>query len=335
MPEILTKKFDDDSVYKGEWRDGKMHGEGTLTFSEGAIYEGNFVDGALDGVGKLLLPNDTTILGVFKKNVFIPDTRKVAKPDRKIIIIENSLSITGDISPAIANSYGINEDQIKRVDEETEIPSIEECVCERGDDLGSQVLVAIHDHGDVDGNFGSQDFIKTKLTELFFAIKDYNQLEINEKKVKRVKLNLLTCYGDACITNSLLGIIKTFTDAGIEVRTSAIKGDAQSSAIIGNGKNYAEGYGNETVIIERLFTSSKSEARKFKSEKREKYHNIEIRKVTSKETPLLTFCASGEKHYKDLTSFLKDEYDEPSAKLKAAAAGLVHSSIDAKRPRNA
>jgi len=139
-------------------------------------------------------------------------------------------------------------------------------------------VVTINDHGDDEGNFVNQDFIKEKLAELSAKIRVYNQLEANEEKVKRVKLNLKTCYGDACITTSLLEIIRTFTDDGIEVRTSAIKGDSTSSSIVGNGKNYADADDTKTVIVERLFTSSKPDAENLRARRRQ---NIKIFKNPS------------------------------------------------------
>jgi len=306
-----TFTFPNLAKYEGDFADGQMHGRGTFTFRNRSIYKGDFVDGKRHGRGTFTFRSGVSVSGVFEKDTFIPDARKAVKPDHKIIKIEIRKGYVPDTTPAIANSYGINEDQIKIVNEETPIPSIEECVCERKDGLRSQVLVAINEHGGVNGNFGNQDFIIGKLTELSAAIKAYNESKTDKKKVKRVKLNLSTCHGDACITTSLLEIIKTFTDAGIEVRTSAIKGGSKSSSIIGNGKNYAAD-GNETVIVERLFTPSKPEAEKFASEKMEKYQAVEII-----EMPNSIFCASGEKHYKDLAALLQDNYDKPSAAVKA------------------
>jgi len=311
--------------YEGQFEDNKKHGKGTFTFPSGAKYEGDFKEGKRHGQGTFLFQSGASVSGAFKQNVFIPNTRKEAKGDHKIIKIAIKEGVLPDLNPAIANSYGINEDQIKIVNEETPIPSIEECVCERKDGLGSQVLVAINEHGGVNGNFGNQDCIIRKLNELFTKIKDYNQSKTDEEKVKRVKLSLAMCNGDTCITISLLEIIKTFTDAGIEVRTSAIKGGSKSSSTIGNGKNYAEVEGNETVIVERLFTSSKPEAKKFESEKMEKYQAVEII-----EMPNSIFCASGEKHYRDLAALLQDEYDKPSAEVKGAAAADLACQVDAK-----
>ncbi len=295
--------------YEGEWKDGKQCGQGIFTSSNGNKYEGEWKDGKQCGQGILTFSNGASVSGAFNSAVFIPGAREKGKSTHQILIFETKkdLSEFSDMTLAIANPYGIGEDQIKRVDEATSIPPIKECICERKDGFGFQLVAAIIGHGSPDGKFVNPDFIKGKLGELLDQIKTYNTSDPDEKKVKRVKLNFSVCYGDACIMNSLLELIKTFTDAGIEVRTSAIKGDSVSSAIIGNGKNYAEVYGNETVIVERLFTSSKLEAEKFMSEKGEKYQEL----VLSTENGEI-FCASGEKHYKNLEDLLRDEYVKPS-----------------------
>ena len=43
--------------YEGDYKDGKWHGRGTLTFSNGDRYEGRFVDGAIRGKGMLFMAN--------------------------------------------------------------------------------------------------------------------------------------------------------------------------------------------------------------------------------------------------------------------------------------
>ncbi|TMW59930.1 hypothetical protein Poli38472_004999 [Pythium oligandrum] len=40
------------AVYEGQWRDGRMHGEGKYTRIDGGFYEGTWVDGLAHGIGK-------------------------------------------------------------------------------------------------------------------------------------------------------------------------------------------------------------------------------------------------------------------------------------------
>jgi len=54
---ILRYKFSSnsptypDAVYKGEWKDAKMHGKGVLNFANGNIYDGYWVEGVQEGEG--------------------------------------------------------------------------------------------------------------------------------------------------------------------------------------------------------------------------------------------------------------------------------------------
>ena len=40
--------------YHGELKDGRMHGQGVLTFANGIVYEGPFVDGKREGMGRMV-----------------------------------------------------------------------------------------------------------------------------------------------------------------------------------------------------------------------------------------------------------------------------------------
>lgn len=35
-------KFNDNSMYSGEWKDNKKHGKGKFSYSNGDVYEGHF-----------------------------------------------------------------------------------------------------------------------------------------------------------------------------------------------------------------------------------------------------------------------------------------------------
>eukprot|EP01119_Soliformovum_irregulare_P010256 TRINITY_DN2512_c0_g3_i5.p1 TRINITY_DN2512_c0_g3~~TRINITY_DN2512_c0_g3_i5.p1 ORF type:complete len:863 (+),score=271.43 TRINITY_DN2512_c0_g3_i5:25-2613(+) len=45
--------FPNNNIYDGEWKNGRMEGYGVMTYNTGEIYEGNWVDGTPDGEGKL------------------------------------------------------------------------------------------------------------------------------------------------------------------------------------------------------------------------------------------------------------------------------------------
>ncbi len=49
--------WSDGRVYEGMWKDNKMHGKGTFTFSSGKIYVGEFVDDRREGFGKMTWPD--------------------------------------------------------------------------------------------------------------------------------------------------------------------------------------------------------------------------------------------------------------------------------------
>ena len=53
-------------VYVGEKKDGKRHGQGTLTFSDGTKYEEEWKDGKEHGQGTLTKPNGDKYVGEFK-----------------------------------------------------------------------------------------------------------------------------------------------------------------------------------------------------------------------------------------------------------------------------
>ena len=56
----------DKGIYVGEKKDGKRHGQGTLTFSDGSKYKGEFKEGERTGQGTLTKPNGDKYLGEWK-----------------------------------------------------------------------------------------------------------------------------------------------------------------------------------------------------------------------------------------------------------------------------
>ena len=60
-----TREYGDD-FYKGEFKDGLEHGQGTYTWDNGGVYQGNWVNGKRTGQGKYTHPNGDVYEGQFK-----------------------------------------------------------------------------------------------------------------------------------------------------------------------------------------------------------------------------------------------------------------------------
>ena len=55
-----------DKKYSGEWKDGKRHGQGTLTSPDGAKYVGEWKDGKFHGQGTATYASGSKYVGEFK-----------------------------------------------------------------------------------------------------------------------------------------------------------------------------------------------------------------------------------------------------------------------------
>ena len=64
---IGTATFED-SVYVGEWKNGKSHGQGTETFANGNKYVGDYKDDKRRGQGTYTLPDGAKYVGEWKDN---------------------------------------------------------------------------------------------------------------------------------------------------------------------------------------------------------------------------------------------------------------------------
>lgn len=62
-----TKEYSD-GTYKGNFRNGKMHGQGTMIFNNGNKYVGNFVEGHMCGKGTFTYSNGDKYTGEFKED---------------------------------------------------------------------------------------------------------------------------------------------------------------------------------------------------------------------------------------------------------------------------
>jgi hypothetical protein len=65
-----TRTFSDKSIYTGQWKLGKEHGEGTLTYSDGERYVGGFRNGLHHGEGTITHANGKTLKGIWENDKF-------------------------------------------------------------------------------------------------------------------------------------------------------------------------------------------------------------------------------------------------------------------------
>ena len=56
-----NKTWADGTVYDGEWKDGKIHGQGKKTWADGTVYDGEWKDGNYHGQGKMTWATDGTV----------------------------------------------------------------------------------------------------------------------------------------------------------------------------------------------------------------------------------------------------------------------------------
>lgn len=63
-----TRSFPNGSVYSGDFKDGKRHGQGRQQWADGAVYEGAWVDDKIHGQGQLTHGNGDVFAGNFVNN---------------------------------------------------------------------------------------------------------------------------------------------------------------------------------------------------------------------------------------------------------------------------
>ena len=56
--------------YEGEWKEGRMHGKGTLVNPDGSIYTGEFVNDSKVGYGEFLYADGKKYVGKWNNNQF-------------------------------------------------------------------------------------------------------------------------------------------------------------------------------------------------------------------------------------------------------------------------
>ncbi|MFO8191278.1 MAG: hypothetical protein R6U08_00645 [Bacillota bacterium] len=64
--EKKTHTFKDRSVYEGEWRNGRRHGQGTWSRPDGCLFTGEWADDKPNGLGILILPGGKKYIGEWK-----------------------------------------------------------------------------------------------------------------------------------------------------------------------------------------------------------------------------------------------------------------------------
>jgi len=63
-----TYVWENGSKYKGEWRNGEMHGLGTLTWTTGGVYKGEWKDGVRFGAGAYYYADGNIYIGGWNDN---------------------------------------------------------------------------------------------------------------------------------------------------------------------------------------------------------------------------------------------------------------------------
>ena len=53
-------------IYKGEFKESKWHGKGTLTFPDGATYEGEWLNNKMNGQGTFTWTDGKVKKGIWK-----------------------------------------------------------------------------------------------------------------------------------------------------------------------------------------------------------------------------------------------------------------------------
>ena len=69
-------KYKDGSVYKGQWKKGKKHGNGTFQLEGGGIYDGDFIDGVACGYGLFTDSKGNKYEGQWKDDLYHGDGKE-------------------------------------------------------------------------------------------------------------------------------------------------------------------------------------------------------------------------------------------------------------------
>ena len=80
-------KIDGLDVYKGEWKNGKRHGEGTFLYKDGSQYKGDWSLDIKSGAGEQIYPDGTKYKGNWKNNKY-HGMGEINYPDKQAYIGE-------------------------------------------------------------------------------------------------------------------------------------------------------------------------------------------------------------------------------------------------------
>ena len=72
----FSEMGNDGDTYEGEWKNNKLHGQGTYTFASGDKYVGNYKDGKFHGQGTYTWSDGRRETGFYMNNEYIPDICK-------------------------------------------------------------------------------------------------------------------------------------------------------------------------------------------------------------------------------------------------------------------
>lgn len=105
-----TYTWDTEEKYVGEWKDGKMHGQGTVTFGEnsqwaGDKYVGEWKDGERTGQGTYTYANGDKYVGEFKDSARHGQGTYTYVGGRKI----KGYYLNGDFVPDICEGMGLSK----------------------------------------------------------------------------------------------------------------------------------------------------------------------------------------------------------------------------------
>jgi hypothetical protein len=65
--------YPDGRVYRGEWRDDQLNGEGEMIWPDGRLYSGAFKDDMRHGQGVMRYPNKTSQSGLWENDKYVPN----------------------------------------------------------------------------------------------------------------------------------------------------------------------------------------------------------------------------------------------------------------------
>jgi hypothetical protein len=66
-------------IYEGQWKEGKMDGEGKSTYTDGNVHEGQWKDGKQDGQGKITFADGNVYEVQWKKGILIRKEKLVRR----------------------------------------------------------------------------------------------------------------------------------------------------------------------------------------------------------------------------------------------------------------